>query len=138
MRRAGLVVATALVAALAPFGAHAAVGCNDPCTVTAQSTQGYVSPAIDIPSASTVQWVGLEAIGHPTGDLGAEPCFFVNVSSSDVARVTFTIANGVLKAKTGTTTKPCGGALQLPDGSFVLPYQCHIHPNMRGVIRVES
>lgn len=111
--------------------------CADPCIV-ATNYGGYVPPAIEVASGGSVVWRSTSG-GHIQADTGsAEACFVTIVeggADSDTAR--FDLAGGVLTATTeGLGSVACGNAIGLPDGSVALPYECTLHPNMRGVVVV--
>lgn len=147
MRR--LITALILTAFVAsPMGARAdVVTCGDPCTVQA-SINAYIAPVVSIRSGGAVQWVSIDQdVSHPTGETDHEdPCFlFPAHPDRELVPITFTIGGGALSATQPyigpgpypVGTNPCTTATGLDDGSFVVQYQCWVHPWMYGAIRVE-
>lgn len=135
------ILATTLAAllALSALAVASPLRCADPCVVTANNA-GYQPPVVEVASGDSVVWRS-NGGGHIQSDFGqSDACFVTFVESggeSGAAR--FDIVNGALWANTTDLGDvECGNAKALPTGDFVLPYECTIHPNMRGTILVQQ
>lgn len=145
MKLAPLVVLAALLALAAPAQPAPAPTCDAECSIDSNAF-GYQLPVTLVASGAAVTWRSLDTV-HVTLD-GAgfgedRSCFTVvhnRVEPSPAVR--FDVAGGVLTATTlseaGTSTEECVNASPLPDGAFVLPYFCSLHPSMRGVLVVRG
>src|SRR5581483_5670142 len=116
--------------------------CADPCTITAM-VEAYVLPANVIADNSTVDFVSGD-IGHVTADgISGSTCFSVSQGPGNPSPgIRFYISGGQLRANysdgSGSHDNACTSAVALPDGSFVLPFYCRLHPNMRGALVVSA
>lgn len=113
--------------------------CGDPCVVDTNNG-GYVPPVVEVMSGGSVVWHSSGG-GHIQSDFGQRPACFVTFveGGGDSEAATFTIQNGALRANTTDLGDvECGNAKELPTGDFALPYECTIHPNMRGTIVVQQ
>ena len=129
----------ALLLALPALALGSPLRCADPCIVETNYA-GYVPPAVEVESAGSVVWRSTGG-GHIQADTGTQlECFVTFVdggADSDPAR--FTIQNGSLWANTSALgDQECKNAVKVNAETFVLPYECTIHPNMRGAIVVQA
>jgi plastocyanin len=96
-------------------------------------------PVTQIRSGTQVLWTTATG-SHPTTNTTsvAQQCFSVAVGPNVVpVAVQFDVADGALAATDDGKTTPCGNALALPTGAFLLPYQCILHVEMHGALVVE-
>lgn len=114
--------------------------CADPCVVPS-AFPGYVPPVVEIASGNRVVWTTLD-VTHVQVDPGN--CFVASASrSGPSAAIRFEAADGALFA-TGPgpdgapRTLECTRAVPMPEGGFLLPYFCRLHPNMQAAILVSS
>lgn len=137
------------LAALAAFVgattvAAAPATCGNPCTIDSFGL-GYVPPAASLANNTTVVFTSLDsthvhADKLPVGTF--DECFVVaSAPGSPSPGVRFGIWSGKLWATapnaTGVNeTKECVTAQPLPDGSFLLPIYCKLHPLMRTAVVV--
>ena len=136
-------IVPALLATLVASGAAAGpLACTDDCEVIATSA-GYVAPVEIIASGTTVTFRSVDA-PHPTADSNNfdQNCFFLGLPGGGEASVRLKIVNDELRATTapGTPdaeTRPCGTATAIDTGSFLLTYQCLLHPQMHGALLIE-
>ena len=125
--------------ALSTLALASPLRCDDPCVVDTNNG-GYLPPVVEIASGGSVVWHSTGG-GHIQADFGqAASCFVTFVEGGgDSEAATFTIEDGALWANTTDLgDAECGNAKALPTGDFVLPYECTIHPNMRGTIVVQQ
>jgi plastocyanin len=123
----GLVAVATLVPAMP-------LACTGTCVV-AGSSLGFTPPVVQLKSGASIEWTSSDT-GHVNADglSGGGSCIRVSYGpGSPSTPVQLDIVAGGVVNGGGT---PCATAAQLPDGSFVLPYYCVIHPVMRGVIVV--
>lgn len=144
--RSAWIAGSALVLASVLGGPSASGGplsCADPCEITAFQA-GYILPLTEIATGGQVLWSTTES-SHPTSNspFASDRCFVVPVGSSVVpVPVQFDVAGGTVQATTAPGTPkqsgpvPCGNAIALPAGGFVLPFGCLLHPWMHGALLV--
>lgn len=146
MRIAALLLGLVALASLAP-AAPAPVFCDAACTISANAA-GYVLPAVIVTSGAVVTWTSTDST-HVNRDglplVGAQGTCISGDSFHPLAGPVsekLEIVGGVLYAtKQGVPTPTavaCTGATALPDGSFLLPYYCSLHPTMRGALVVTA
>jgi hypothetical protein len=114
-------------------------GCSGTCKVES-FLGGYVPPVLEVTNASEVVWGSLDS-SHSSWETPlvgtTSSCFRVAMTSNDDSRpVKFEIQGSHVVATVSSTTDQCDAATPLPDGSFLVPYYCPIHPSMRGFILV--
>lgn len=127
----GLLAATTLAIA-------SPLRCADPCVVDTNYS-GYLPPIVEVGSGGSVVWHSSGG-GHIQADTGIAPSCFVTIveGGGDSGAARFDIVDGALWANTTDLgDQECFNAKKLPTGSFLLPYECTIHANMRGTIVVE-
>lgn len=137
-------LATAL---LVPLGAMPASAddpgtCASPCTIGASTTH-YDPPLVVLANNSSVVWHSTD-VGHiqretstPVGSPAG--CFTVtSPGNGNSPSVLFEVQGGVLNATSGSITRTCGNAVQVPGVGFVVAYHCTLHADMRGVIVVKA
>lgn len=134
-----LIPAIALLLALPALALGSPLRCADPCVVDT-SYAGYAPPVVEVESGGTVVWRSSGG-GHIQADTGTQPeCFVTFVDGgedSDPAR--FEVRGGALWANTTSLgDAECHNAKKVDDATFVLPYECTIHPSMRGAIVVQA
>lgn len=143
MRRAALVAVAALVALAVPAQTAPGPTCDAECAIDANAF-GYQLPVTHLQSGAVVTWRSLDSV-HVTLDgsgFGDEEACFVAIHNrlEPSTPIRFDIVAGALTATalTGDAEVPlaCVTASPLPDGSFVLPYYCDLHPTMRGLLIV--
>ncbi|HET6398898.1 MAG TPA: hypothetical protein VFH47_05030 [Candidatus Thermoplasmatota archaeon] len=113
--------------------------CADPCVV-GTSNAGYSPPVVEVASGGSVVWRSTGG-GHIQSDVGQAPeCFVTFVASGGTSGpARFDVRGGALWANTTELGDvACLNAQRLPTGGFVLPYECTIHPSMRGAIVVQG
>lgn len=114
--------------------------CADPCVVPS-SFAGYAPPVVEIAPGNRILWTTLD-VTHVQVDAGN--CFVTTASrNSPSAAIRFDVVDGALFA-TGpgpdgvVRTTECTRAVPLPEGGFLLPYYCRLHPSMQAAILVPS
>jgi len=141
MLRPIFIASVGLLVALAAVPVVAGDACLPLCevkTVDLRARFAYVPAAIFVQSGSSVAWSALDSAPHTATDR-ASFCFSVNFAGPAVRSVLFSIADGALfAALPGKEPEECTGAAALPDGSFVLGYECVVHPDaMEGLLVVK-
>lgn len=107
-------------------------------TIDAGARWAYVPAATFVGSGSTVSWSALDTVGHSATDR-ASNCFNVSFAGPAVRGALFFTSEGKLFASVdGKPAKRCSAATSLPDGSFLLRYECTFHAGaMEGVLVVK-
>lgn len=139
-----LVVSVAAIALLAALPAVSGDTCVPVCEVRTVGDRAirfaYVPDTIVVQSGSTVAWSALDAAPHTATDL-ASGCFHVSFAPAggNTGRALFFLADGALFGVVGTgAPEECSAATALPDGSFLLSYDCAVHPGaMQGRVVVK-
>ena len=144
MRIAALLLGLLALATLVP-AAPAPVVCDSACTIQANAL-GYVLPVVVVRSGANVTWASTDSTHvnrdgvPPVGAAGS--CIKADSyhPATNTVSEQFDIVDGVLYAtKLGVLVPEsfaCTSATKLPDGSFLLPYYCTLHPTMRGALVV--
>jgi hypothetical protein len=139
----GLLLALGGLIAGAPASPAALpIACVSPCDISASGQTGYLAPATDIASGTTVVWHTTEDHTHPTTEgvaTGSGACFNANITFERPSEpVVFNLTGaGVTATQASSGTLPCPSAVAVGDGSYALFYHCRLHPNMIGMLRVE-
>jgi plastocyanin len=125
---------------LALIPAAAGDDCVPACDVGTQGVRGlkfaFVPPVTLVTSGSTVTWTSTDGAAHTATD-GEGFCFSSGFTEHTVGRALFVIVEGALLASSEfTDMAPCTSALAMPEGGFVLPYDCLYHPDMKAVLIV--
>lgn len=120
--------------------AQAAPLCVPSCTV-ASNAFVFAPALVVVQDGATVTWTANDLpspIVHTATDASDERCFNVSYSGANPGRATFRIdEKGHLLASTpGVPERVCAAALALPDGSFLLEYECLYHAQMTGFVHV--
>lgn len=134
---AAWVAVVALVTGAAPGDVADVPACVLPLCV--EVTHGFFMsrPIVAIRDGDAVQWRS-EGGRHMLGESGGSACLPSALTPErPAARVAFTIDSGQLfsieRAGNATRTIACAGAIELPNGAFVLRYACAIHAREGGV-----
>jgi plastocyanin len=136
-RALAALAALAIVSSAGPIARATPAACASPCSIIASSA-GYIAPSVEIAEGTTVHWTSIDT-SHPTTDDRIDPCFIAQAGpETPLIPVKFTVAAQTLRATIGTTTRTCDGAVAVDEGTFILPYQCLLHPWMHGALIVTS
>lgn len=110
--------------------------CLPACEVRTQAMLLFVPSVSLVESGSSLTWLSSDNTAHTATDR-AGYCFHSSFSPGGDGSALFFIADGALFATSEAgDAQPCEAADVLPDGSFLLDYECLLHPNMKGKILV--